>query len=147
MTTTPSNIKRVCEDPYTQLQIFLRWFVDIGVTLFDIQLKVPATKPTRDGFPWVWLTRQHQSIGAGQVIRLWPWLRHMNAKGSEVYFRPAKNEMHPVVFLDDLSTEKAETVAGKYGSAVVVTSPGNTHVWVKTDTPLIRMSASKCNVE
>jgi hypothetical protein len=123
------------EPPAEQVRLFLCWFVEGGVRAFDIQLRTPSPLNPDE---WMWLTRQHQGIDAARVLKLWPWLRHMNAHGADVFFRPAREGLHPVLFLDDLPASEARRVAQKYGAAVIRTSPDNTQVWMRTTHPLNR---------
>ncbi|MBF0201902.1 MAG: hypothetical protein HQK66_11440, partial [Desulfamplus sp.] len=56
--------------------------------------------------------------------------------GSDIYFRPHRNNEHSALFLDDLSMAKARKVAAKYACAVVSTSYNNTQLWLGTAQPL-----------
>ena len=65
------------------------------------------------------------------------WLKRMNAKGNDIYIRPAGE--HGLVLLDDLKPEalKAMQERGYAPAATVETSPGNYQAWVKlSDKPL-----------
>lgn len=65
------------------------------------------------------------------------WLKRMNAKGNDIYIRPAGE--HGFVLLDDLKPEalKAMQDRGYTPAATVETSPGNYQAWVKlSDKPL-----------
>lgn len=59
------------------------------------------------------------------------WLKRMNAKGNDIYIRPAGE--HGFVLLDDLKPEalKAMQDRGYAPAATVETSPGNYQAWVK----------------
>lgn len=116
--------------PREQVQKFLEWMDKAGVSRVDLQMRTPS--PHTPG-EWMWLTRQHQGIRPDKVLSLWSWLRYMNANGTDVFVRPAREHEHPMIFLDDLSIDKAKRIAEKYGAAVVLTSPDNTQVWLKTD--------------
>lgn len=66
-----------------------------------------------------------------------PWLKRMNAKGNDVYVRPAG--AHGLVLVDDLTADKVSSMAkdGFASAATIETSPGNYQVWVKlSDKPL-----------
>lgn len=65
------------------------------------------------------------------------WLKRMNAKGNDVYIRPAGE--HGLVLVDDLTADKISRMAkdGFPSAATIETSPGNYQAWVKmSDKPL-----------
>ena len=65
------------------------------------------------------------------------WLKRMNAKGNDVYIRPAGE--HGLVLVDDLKPQALERMKAEgFAPAVTVeTSPGNYQAWVKlSDKPL-----------
>jgi RepB DNA-primase from phage plasmid/Relaxase/Mobilisation nuclease domain len=65
------------------------------------------------------------------------WLKRMNAKGNDVYIRPAGD--HGLVLVDDLTADKLSSMHkdGFPSAATIETSPGNYQVWVKlSDKPL-----------
>lgn len=65
------------------------------------------------------------------------WLKRMNAKGNDIYIRPAGE--HGLVLVDDLKPEalKAMHNRGYTPAATVETSPGNYQAWVKlSDKPV-----------
>ena len=65
------------------------------------------------------------------------WLKRMNAKGNDVYIRPAGE--HGLVLVDDLTADKLSSMAkdGFPSAATIETSPGNYQAWVKlSDKPL-----------
>lgn len=65
------------------------------------------------------------------------WLKRMNAKGNDVYIRPAGE--HGLVLVDDLKLQALErmTAEGFAPAATIETSPGNYQAWVKlSDEPL-----------
>ncbi len=65
------------------------------------------------------------------------WLKRMNAKGNDVYIRPAGE--HGLVLVDDVTADKISSMAkdGFPSAATIETSPGNYQVWVKlSDKPL-----------
>jgi hypothetical protein len=65
------------------------------------------------------------------------WLKRMNAKGNDVYIRPAGE--HGLVLVDDLTADKISSMAkdGFPSAATIETSPGNYQAWVKlSDKPL-----------
>ena len=65
------------------------------------------------------------------------WLKRMNAKGNDVYIRPAGD--HGLVLVDDLTADKIASMHkdGFQSAAQIETSPGNYQAWVKlSDKPL-----------
>ena len=76
-----------------------------------------------------------------------PWLKRMNAKGNDVYIRPAGD--HGLVLVDDLKPQALERMKadGFAPAATIETSPGNYQAWVKlSETPLsadVRREAAK----
>jgi hypothetical protein len=65
------------------------------------------------------------------------WLKRMNAKGNDVYIRPAGE--HGLVLVDDLKPQALERMKadGFAPAAIIETSPGNFQAWVKlSDKPL-----------
>ena len=59
------------------------------------------------------------------------WLKRMNAKGNDIYIRPAGE--HGLVLLDDLKSAALRNMArdGFAAAATIETSPGNFQAWVK----------------
>jgi hypothetical protein len=59
------------------------------------------------------------------------WLKRMNAKGNDVYIRPAGD--HGLVLVDDLKPHVLERMKaeGFAPAAIIETSPGNYQAWVK----------------
>jgi hypothetical protein len=76
-----------------------------------------------------------------------PWLKRMNAKGNDVYIRPAGE--HGLVLVDDLKPQALERMKadGFTPAAIIETSPGNYQAWVKlSEAPLsadVRREAAK----
>jgi len=65
------------------------------------------------------------------------WLKRMNARGNDVYIRPAGN--HGLVLVDDVNRSAIERMKadGFEPAATIETSPGNYQAWVKlSDYPL-----------
>lgn len=65
------------------------------------------------------------------------WLKRMNAKGNDIYIRPAGE--HGLVLMDDLTPGALRNMArdGFAPAATIETSPGNYQAWVKlSDRPL-----------
>ena len=58
------------------------------------------------------------------------WLRAENVRHSEGYIRPARHQHWPMIFLDDVTTQRAQQVALRYAALVVQTSTtGGCHLW------------------
>lgn len=65
------------------------------------------------------------------------WARAENAHGADVYVRPARGRDWPLVFLDDVAPQTAQTLAREHGGLAVQTSPaGGCHLWLPTPRPL-----------
>ncbi|WP_250665640.1 DNA-primase RepB domain-containing protein, partial [Escherichia coli] len=60
-------------------------------------------------------------------------LKRMNAQGNDVYIRPAEQERHGLVLVDDLSEFDLDDMKaeGREPALVVETSPKNYQAWVK----------------
>lgn len=72
-----------------------------------------------------------------ELKKAMPWLQRQNAKGDDIYIRPA-GDNHALVLVDDLKKSAIEQMKAKgYAPAAIVeTSPGNYQCWVKiSDTP------------
>jgi len=72
-----------------------------------------------------------------EIERNTAWLKRMNARGNDVYIRPAG--AHGLVLVDDLKPEALEQMKAKgfAPAATIETSPGNYQAWVKlSDTPV-----------
>ena len=66
------------------------------------------------------------------------WLKRMNAKGADIYIRPAGDD-HGLVLVDDLKSQALAQMKadGHTPAAVTQTSPGNFQAWVKlSDQPV-----------
>lgn len=77
-----------------------------------------------------------QELPVSHLVGRLSWLRAENAAGGDIYFRPFRHGVWPVVFLDDLPPSMATRIAGKYRAIVVETSPGSCHLWLATALPL-----------
>lgn len=71
--------------------------------------------------------------GKTQVIDAIPWLKRMNARGNDIYIRPAKSENHGLVLVDDVDgvTLAEMNERGHSPCCVIETSPKNHQAWVK----------------
>jgi hypothetical protein len=99
----------------------LRWWRRAGVWLADLAIR-------RNDGRMLW----HRAVPIESLPL--PWARSENARGSEVYIRPARGRSWPIVFLDDVAVRLATRIASKYDALLVQTStPGGCHVWLSCD--------------
>jgi hypothetical protein len=116
-----------------QQELFFRWFADMGVHHFDVQLREPIPATESSPASWRWL-KPSLGISTGEFfLKYSNWVKFMNAKGGDIYIRPHGDSEHAIIFLDDLPIEKALQVSRKYAACVVCTSKDNTQVWLATD--------------
>lgn len=113
--------------PMAQLNHLLNWLESADVDRFDLAVNRHGPTSIADRF----IPGQTNLDRAG-VMHSLSWLRQENAKGASIYFRPARDWEWPLVFLDDVKTSTALGICSKYAAAVVQTSPGLCHVWLKT---------------
>jgi hypothetical protein len=68
-----------------------------------------------------------------EVLKAVPWLKRQNAKGADIYVRPAGDRNQGLVLVDDLNQGQIERLkADGYAPAVVVeTSPRNHQAWIR----------------
>lgn len=107
-----------------QIRIFSDMSSISGIDRFDLGLMKPGGVFWQNGLG---------NLDLDGVLRRLPWLRSENAKGSEVYFRPARGGDWPVVVLDDLTTEQVSKLSKKYQCWTVRTSEDRHHSWILTD--------------
>jgi len=83
-----------------------------------------------------------RTFTADQVVKSIPWLRRMNALDYDIYIRPAPladGTVQPLVFIDDITRDAVARMrdAGFRFSALVESSPGNFHGWIRVaDQPI-----------
>lgn len=71
------------------------------------------------------------------IDRLRGKLGHENAsRAGQILARPAADEDHPWLFLDDVPTPLALRISGKYAALVVETTPGNCQIRLLGDRPM-----------
>lgn len=122
--------------PSTETNAMLQWFFRQGVSSLDIHLRCPKFKNAEyRSDDWIWLT-SHQKLSLEKANHLMKWCRFKNHKGSDVFIRPHRYDKQPIIFLDDLTLEKAMLVSRKYRSLLIETSPNNTQVWVSLEKSL-----------
>ncbi len=68
-----------------------------------------------------------------EVINAIPYLKRMNAKGNDIYIRPAVSEQSALILLDDLEPITIEEMKerGLAPAAVIETSFKNYQAWLK----------------
>lgn len=69
----------------------------------------------------------------GEIRQNLGWIKRMNAMGNDIYIRPAREERHGLVLLDDLAQDDLVALKqdGNQPALVVETSPENYQAWVK----------------
>lgn len=84
-----------------------------------------------------------------EVLKSVPWLKRENAKGADIYVRPAGEKSHGLILVDDLNQAQLFQMktTGLEPAAVVETSPHSHQAWIRlTDHPLnpeVATTASK----
>jgi hypothetical protein len=93
----------------------------MGVDSFEVGVRDKAGRM---------LTRTWSKAETLQAI---PWLKRENAKGADVYVRPAGEQSQGIVLVDDLTRQQLDRMkaAGYAPAAVVETSPTNFQAWVR----------------
>ena len=108
------------------LEAIQRQITALDVPRFEVGIREPATGQMMNR---EWSRAELEQSAA--------WLKRQNAKGNDVYVRPAGN--HGFVLLDDLKPQTLERMKreGFDPAATIETSPGNYQAWVKmSDKPL-----------
>lgn len=108
------------------LEAIQRQVAALGVERFEVGIREAKTGQM--------MNREWSRADLEQAV---PWLKRMNAKGNDVYIRPAGE--HGLVLVDDLTADKISSMAkdGFPSAATIETSPGNYQAWVKlSDKPL-----------
>lgn len=109
------------------LEALQRQVMALGVPHFEVGI--------RDAQSGQMMNRQWRRDELEQSIA---WLKRMNARGNDIYVRPA-GQQHGLVLIDDLNTAAIARLQadGFAPAAIIETSPGNHQAWVKlTDTAL-----------
>jgi len=125
-----------------QMRRHLDWLVEAGITLFDAGLREDST----DTF----IQKHHQSLDRAHVEGLVEFFRARNAAGWCIYIRPARCDPSgvpmswPLVYLDDLTTDRARSLKEAYAAMVIETSPGRFQVWIRTTRPLTEEERRTC---
>ncbi|NMS17519.1 DNA primase, partial [Vibrio parahaemolyticus] len=104
------------------LQAIGRQLTATGCERFDIGVRDATTGQM-----------MNREWSAAEVLQNTPWLKRMNAQGNDVYIRPAEQERHGLVLVDDLSEFDLDDMKaeGREPALIVETSPKNYQAWVK----------------
>lgn len=108
------------------LEAIQRQVTALGVPRFEVGIREAKTGQM-----------MNREWSRAEVEQSAAWLKRMNAKGNDVYIRPAGE--HGLVLVDDLTADKLSRMAkdGFPSAATIETSPGNYQAWVKlSDRPL-----------
>lgn len=86
----------------------------------------------------------NRSWSSDEVLKNAAWLKRLNAQGNDIYVRPAQEERHGLVLVDDLSRDDLDAMKteGREPALTVETSPENYQAWVKT-TPRAATEATR----
>jgi hypothetical protein len=97
----------------------LAWWANAGITDADLAMRRP-------GGAFLW------ARAAPLAALPLAWARAENAHGADIYIRPARGADWPLLFLDDVSVERALSAAHEHAALVVRTSPeGGCHLWLR----------------
>ena len=93
----------------------------IGVDLFEIGVRDAKTG-----------LMMNRTWTRSEIVDGMSWLKRMNARGDDIYIRPA-GDLHGLVLVDDLTPDQVDRMRrdGLTPAAVVETSPGNVQAWLK----------------
>lgn len=116
---------------YKQQNQFLDFFALHGVTHTNFAVLSSDKKMKGDA----------RERGRAESEKSMGWAWHENARGGDVYIRPARTindepQAWRMVFLDDLGADAAAAVSARCGALIVCTSPGLHHAWIPTSRPL-----------
>ena len=92
------------------IESLLAWFSQVGVTHFDLAVG----RRDADQAPSQFLAPRFtgaQELPVSHLAGRLSWLRAENAAGGDIYFRPFRHGVWPVVFLDDLPPSMAVMLA------------------------------------
>ena len=98
----------------------------LGCQAFEIGIRDPSGR------------MMNRTMTQDEITQNLPWLKRMNARGSDIYIRPGGDD-HGLVLVDDLKPQAlAQMKADGYTPAAITqTSPGNFQAWVKlSDQPV-----------
>ena len=108
------------------LEALQRQITALGVPRFEVGIREAKTGQM-----------MNREWSRAEVEQSAAWLKRMNARGNDVYIRPAGE--HGLVLVDDLTADNISRMAkdGFLSAATIETSPQNYQAWVKlSDKPL-----------
>jgi hypothetical protein len=108
------------------LEALQRQIAALGVLRFEVGIREATTGQM-----------MNRQWSRAEVEQSTAWLKRMNARGNDIYIRPAGE--HGLVLVDDLTADKISSMAkdGFPSASTIETSPGNYQAWVKlSDKPL-----------
>lgn len=67
------------------------------------------------------------------IIKSIPFFKHKNASGCDIYIKPADDETHSLILIDDVSLQTIKNMidSGEPPALTVETSPNNYQAWLK----------------
>ncbi len=122
--------------PHLQILQFLDWLHSTGVHLYDLALNRRNCSTGQAVFLHP-KTTLAGNLNREEVIQRLSWLRAENSQHADIYFRPARHNAWPLIFLDDLSIPLAHKVTQKYSAAIIETSYNSCHLWLALSKTLL----------
>lgn len=102
-------------------QAMLSWWTRVGIARADLAVR-------RSTGTMLW----HGDLAVDALPLA--WARAENARHGDIYIRPARGHAWPLVFVDDVAVDRAQTLARDVDALLVATSPaGGCHVWLRCD--------------
>lgn len=76
------------------------------------------------------------------IIKSIPFFKHKNASGCDIYIKPADDETHSLILIDDVSLQTIKNMidSGEPPALTVETSPNNYQAWLKLSYTPIALS-------
>lgn len=99
-----------------------RQLIAMGVNDFEIGIRDSKTGKM-----------MNREWSLNETLKNIPWLKRENAKGADIYVRPAGEMNAGLILVDDLTRGKIQTMKndGHNAAAIVETSPNNFQTWIK----------------
>jgi hypothetical protein len=118
--------------PEEQTTHFLAWLAAAQIDRFDLAaIRFSNASPEGIFIPGP------TKIGYSALAKSLSWLRYENRnKSAGAYIRPARGQDWPYIFFDDVTPSTAHNLADNHCAALVETSAGRFHAWLKTDMAL-----------
>lgn len=109
-------------------QRMLQWWAQAGLARADL-----AVHRSTGAMLW------HHDLPLAQLPL--SWARAENLRGSDIYIRPSRGYDWPIVFLDDVPTRLALSIARHYTTLLIHTSQeGGFHLWIRCAHPLSELA-------